>query len=41
MVWLVPSRGEAGAEFESTQAAEKVLLDAGFKFIAEERGFRA
>lgn len=39
-VWGVPKLGWV-ARFESTEQAEQVLLAAGFRFIPEERGFRA
>ena len=39
-VWGIPKIGSA-ARFESTEEAERVLLSAGFKFIPEEKGFRA
>ncbi len=39
-VWGVPKTGWV-ARFESTEEAERVILAAGFKFIPEEKGFRA
>jgi hypothetical protein len=39
-VWGIP-RISSAARFQSTEAAERVLLAAGFKFTPEEKGFRA
>ncbi len=39
-VWGVSKLGWV-ARFESTDEAEQVLLAAGFRFIPEEKGFRA
>jgi hypothetical protein len=39
-VWGIPKLGWV-ARFKSTDEAERVLLAAGFKFIPEEKGFRA
>ena len=39
-VWGVPKTGWV-ARFASTEDAERVLLAAGFRFIPEEKGFRA
>ena len=39
-VWGIPKLGWV-ARFESTEEAEKVLLAAGFRFISQEKGFRA
>jgi len=39
-LWGIPKLGWV-ARFESTEEAERVLLAAGFRFIPEERGFRA
>ncbi len=39
-VWGIPKLGWV-ARFESTEKAERVLVAAGFRFIPEERGFRA
>ena len=39
-VWGIPKLGWI-ARFESTEEAERVLLSAGFRFIPEEKGFRA
>jgi hypothetical protein len=39
-VWGIPKIGSA-AHFHSAEEAERVLLAAGFKFIPEEKGFRA
>jgi hypothetical protein len=39
-VWGIPKLGWV-ARFESTEEAERVLLAEGFRFIPEEKGFRA
>ena len=39
-VWGVPKIGWI-ARFASSEEAERVLLAAGFRFIPEEKGFRA
>ncbi len=39
-VWGIAKLGWV-ARFESTEKAERVLVAAGFRFIPEERGFRA
>ncbi len=39
-VWGVPKLGWV-ARFESTEEAERLLVAAGFRFIPEEKGFRA
>jgi hypothetical protein len=39
-VWGIPKIGSS-ARFQTTKEAEGVLLAAGFKFIPEEKGFRA
>jgi hypothetical protein len=39
-VWGIPKLGWV-ARFESTEEAQRVLLAAGFRFIPEEKGFRA
>jgi hypothetical protein len=39
-VWGIPRLAWV-ARFESTEEAERVLLAAGFRFIPEEKGFRA
>ncbi len=39
-VWGIPKLGWV-ARFGSTEEAEQVLLAAGFRFIPEEKGFRA
>jgi hypothetical protein len=37
---FIPKTGWV-ARFKSTEEAERVMLAAGFKFVAEEKGFRA
>jgi hypothetical protein len=39
-LWSIPG-GFVTAKFESDDEGERVLLAAGFKFIPEEKGFRA
>ena len=39
-LWSIPGHF-VRARFESTEEGERVLRAAGFKFITEERGFRA
>ncbi len=39
-VWGIPKTGWV-ARFASTEEAERVLLAAGFRFVPEEKGFRA
>jgi hypothetical protein len=39
-VWGVPKTGWV-ARFKSTEEAERVITAAGFRFIPEEKGFRA
>jgi hypothetical protein len=39
-VWGIPKLGWV-ARFESDEEAERVLMAAGFRFIPEEKGFRA
>ena len=39
-LWSIPGNFVT-ARFESTEEGERVLLAAGFKFIPEEKGFRA
>lgn len=39
-VWGIPKTGWV-ARFASTEEAERVLLAAGFRFIPEEKGFKA
>ena len=39
-LWSIPGHFVT-ARFESTEEGERVLLAAGFRFIPEEKGFRA
>lgn len=39
-VWGIPKTGWV-ARFNSTEEAERVILAAGFRFVPEEKGFRA
>ena len=39
-LWGIPKLGWV-ARFGSTEEAERVLLAAGFRFVPEEKGFRA
>lgn len=39
-LWSIPGHFVT-AKFESTEEGERVLLAAGFRFIPEEKGFRA
>jgi hypothetical protein len=40
-LWGIPGNFHASARFESTEEGERVLLAAGFRFVPEEKGFRA